>query len=385
MASDTAVVKGLEGVVSHATELSEVDGEAGRLLIRGYAIDELVGHATFEEAAYLLWHGNLPSPAEQTRLQRAIAEARRLPEPVLEVLAGAARHLDGMHALRLGAAALSLDDPTVDDVSLTRSRERAAVLTARLSSLAAQHHRLRIGLDPISVPDDLGLAAGYLYMIEGQVPEPSRVEALDAYMVAVIDHGMNASTFTARVVASTGSDMVSAVTAAIGALKGPLHGGVPGPVLEMLEAIATADRAEPWIREVLAAGGRIMGFGHRVYRVRDPRAAVLEAAAERLAAASGDRRLLDLTRTVEEITVRVLGEIKPGRDLHANVELYAALVLHALGLPPSLFTPTFAAARVAGWTAHILEQYADNRLIRPQSVYVGPRDRHVALGASQAL
>jgi citrate synthase len=371
----TDVIPGLEGVVSHVTALSEVDGERGRLSLRGYSIEELVGEATFEEAAFLLWHGELPSETELREMQAAVARARHLPPSILEVLAGPAQATDGMHALRIAASACSVDEPAPDDTEVTRNQERALRITARLASLVAAHHRLRTGQQPIVPPDDLGIAAGYLYSLEGEVPSTERIDALNAYMVAVIDHGMNASTFTARVVASTGSDMVSAVTAAIGALKGPLHGGVPGPVLEMLESIGSPDNAEAWIRAAMGRGERIMGFGHRVYKVRDPRAAVLATAAEKLAASSGDRRVLDVTREVERVTVQVLGELKPGRDLYANVELYAALVLHALRLPSEVFTPTFAAARVAGWTAHILEQYADNRLIRPQSVYAGPRDR----------
>lgn len=381
----TDVMRGLEGVVSHTTKLSEVDGEAGRLSIRGYDLEELAGRATFEEVAYLLWHGDLPTLSQLRELQKQVVRARWLPEAVLDVLAGPGRLADGMHVLRIGAAALSLDEPDADDTSLESNRPRALRLTARLSALVAAHHRIRLGQAPLDPPEGLGIAAGYLYMLEGRVPAQERVDALNAYMVSVIDHGMNASTFTARVVASTGSDMISAVTAAIGALKGPLHGGVPGPVLEMLESIGTADNAEEWIRAAMARGERIMGFGHRVYKVRDPRAAVLAAAADQLATASGDPgglgalppvgRLLELTREVERVTVQVLGELKPGRDLYANVELYAALVLHTAGLPSEVFTPTFAAARVAGWTAHILEQYEDNRLIRPQSVYVGPRDR----------
>ena len=368
-------IRGLEGVVSHATVLSEVDGEAGRLAIRGYAIEELAGRATFEEVAHLLWHGDLPNASQLAALQTQLARARRLPASVLELLQGPARDADGMHALRIGAAALSVDDSRADETSIEGNRQRALTLTARLSTLVAQHHRIRAGLPTVEPPDDLGIAAGYLYMLEGRAPDPYRVEALNAYMVAVIDHGMNASTFTARVIASTGSDMISAITGAIGALKGPLHGGVPGPVLEMLEAIGAPSRAEDWIRAAIEHGDRMMGFGHRVYKVRDPRAAVLEAAAEKLAQATGNSHLLELTREVERVTVRVLGEVKPGRDLYANVELYAGLILHEVGLPPEVFTSTFACARVAGWTAHILEQYEDNRLIRPQSVYVGPKDR----------
>jgi citrate synthase len=212
-------------------------------------------------------------------------------------------------------------------------------------------------------------------MLEGREPDPARVEGLNAYLVTVLDHGMNASTFVARAIASADSDMVSAVTGAIGSLKGPRHGGVPGPVLAMLTEIGTPDRAEAWVRAALGRGERIMGFGHRIYKVRDPRAEVLSEAAEKLARQGGDRKLLDLVAAVERVTVQVLAETKPGRDLYANVELYAALILHVVGIPPEIFTPTFAISRTAGWTAHVLEQFADNLLIRPESVYVGPCGR----------
>ncbi|MEA2640024.1 MAG: citrate synthase [Chloroflexota bacterium] len=372
---DTQVVDGLEGVVSHRTQLSEVDGAAGRLVIRGYDVDELVGKVCFEEAAYLLWHGELPTSSPLAALREEMAEARRLPAGIRDWLQGAGREAEGMHALRMGAAMLTLDDPIPDNGDHEVNLQRAARITARIPALVAHHARARRGLAPVEAPAHLGVAASYLYMLEGQEPDPGRVAALDAYLVTVIEHGMNASTFAARVIASTRSDMVSAVTGAIGALKGPLHGGVPGPVLEMLDEIGAPDRAEAWIRAALARGEVIMGFGHRVYKVRDPRAAVLSRVAAQLAAASGDRRLLELTEEVERVTVNVLAEVKPGRDLYANMELYAALVLHGVGIAPELFTPTFAVARTAGWTAHILEQQAANRLIRPQSVYAGPRDR----------
>jgi citrate synthase len=375
MQTTEAVAHGLEGIVSHATELSEVDGAAGCLTLRGYDIHQLAGNVSFEETAHLLWFGDLPDRRQLESLRLQMAAARALPGATLDVLRGPAARASGMHALRMAAATLSVDDPSVDDLSPAANRERAVRLTARMPALVAHQYRLHRGQRIYEPPTDLGFAASYLYMLEGEAPEAARVEALDAYLVGVIEHGMNASTFTARVIASTGSDMVSALTGAIGALKGPLHGGVPGPVLDMLRAIGTPDQAEDWLRGALARGERIMGFGHRVYRVRDPRAEVLGEAAERLARRSGDRELLDLTREVERITVKVLGEVKPGRDLYANVELYAALILHTVGVPSELFTPTFAAARSAGWTAHILEQNADNRLIRPQSTYVGPRDR----------
>lgn len=370
------VARGLQGVVSHATTLSEVDGERGRLVIRGYDVRELVGRVSFEEAAYLLWHGELPTAPQLDALKAELSDARRLPDQVMAVLRGPARGASGMHALRMAAAMLSADEPDADDPSLEANRRRAVRITARMPALVTHHFRIHRGWRTHEAPAHLGVAAGFLYMLEGREPHPSRVDALDAYMVAVLDHGMNASTFAARVIASTGSDMISAVTGAIGALKGPLHGGVPGPVLDMVSAIGQVERAESWVRASLDRGERIMGFGHRVYRVRDPRAGVLSAAAERLVAAGGgNRELFDLIREIERVTVSVLAEVKPGRDLHANVELYAALILHALRIPSEIFTPVFAVARTAGWTAHILEQITDNRLIRPQSTYVGPRGR----------
>ena len=373
--TDTEVAHGLKGVVSHATQLSEVDGQAGRLVIRGYEIHELAGKVSFEEAAYLLWHGDLPNRQQLDDVQQEMAAARHLPGPMMDVLHGVARHAIGMHALRMGAAALSLDEPHADHLSLEANRRLALRITARMPTLVAQHYRLHRGLSICEPPDHLGFAAGYFYMLEGREPDPARVEGLNAYLVAVLEHGMNASTFVARAIASTDSDMVSAVTGAVGSLKGPRHGGVPGPVLEMLTEIGTRDRAEAWVRAALDRGERIMGFGHRIYKVRDPRAEVLGEAAEQLAGQMGDRQLLDLTAAVERVTVKVLEEEKPGRDLYANVELFAALILHAVGIPPEIFTPTFAVGRTAGWTAHVLEQLADNLLIRPESVYVGPRGR----------
>ena len=326
----------------------------------------------------MLWHGDLPNRCQLDALQQDMVAARHLPGPIMDVLRGAVRAADGMHALRMGAATLSLNAPDADDLSQEANRRLALRITSHLPALVAHHFRLQHGQAICEPPDHIGFAAGYLYMLEGREPDPVRVDGLNAYLVAVLEHGMNASTFTARVIASTDADMVSAVTGAVGALKGPKHGGVPGPVLEMLTAIGTPERAEAWIRAALGRGERIMGFGHRVYKVRDPRAELLSAAAETIAQQTGDRELLDFTTEVERVTVKILDEVKPGRDLYANVELYAALILHAVDIPAALFTPTFAVGRTAGWTAHVLEQFADNRLIRPQSVYVGPRGRTFA-------
>ncbi len=235
----------------------------------------------------------------------------------------------------------------------------------------AAYWRMSQGLEPVEAREDLGLAANYLYMLNGVEPHAEIVRGLETYLNTVVDHGLNASTFTARVIASTGSDFVSAVTGAIGALKGPLHGGAPGPALDMVFEIGDAARAEEVLRRKIEAGERLMGFGHRVYKVRDPRADVLAAAAERMFTRAGDMHLYDLARAVEQTALRLLEEYKPGRRLQTNVEFYTALLLHGLGLDTALFTPTFAIGRVAGWIAHCFEQRAEGRLIRPQSVYVG--------------
>src|SRR6516162_1410734 len=341
--------RGLDGVVAAQTRLSNVDGQNGVLIIGGYELKELAGKVTFEEAAHLLWKGRLPSPAERDDLTRAIAAQRALPETTLEIVREAAKKgAPPIDTLRMACAALSLDLRNPNDISPGADFDNAKMLVSRFPTVIAAHTRLSAGLEPIAPRNDLSLAANFLYMVFGKEPDPIAARALDTYWVTVTDHGMNASTFTARVIASTRSDMVSAVTGAIGALKGPLHGGAPGPVLDMLLEIKSAANAEPWVRNELASGRRIMGFGHRVYKVRDPRAEVL--------------------RTV----LRVLDEVKPGRGLKTNVEFYTALVLQSLGLKPASFVALFACGRAAGWAAHVIEQHAEDHLIRPMSEYVGP-------------
>ena len=366
------IASGLQGIILCETKLAEVDGTAGRLTIQGYDIRELAGKVTCEEAAYLLWHGSLPTRAEYDALRQEMAQARHLPPVTLSVLRETAQGASGMHALRMAAATLSQDEPDVDDISIPASRARAARLLSRMPLLVGMYWRLSQGLDIPEVRADASVAETLLHLLNGTPPDPAQVKALDAYLVAVSEHGLNASTFVGRCIVSTNSDMISAQTGAIGALKGNAHGGVPGPVLDMMDAIGTLENAEPWLRAHLGANKRVMGFGHRIYKVRDPRAQVLSDAADQLVGASGDRHLFDLTHAVEEITVRVLSEVKPGRDLYANVELYAALILHAIGIPSEVFTPIFAVGRTAGWTAHMIEQLENNRIIRPESVYVGP-------------
>lgn len=375
-----AARKGLEGIVAAATKISHVDGQAGQLIIGGYALEELAGRASFDEVAWVLWNlamgkgPNLPKRTDLEALERELAGYRAIPDDVLSVVK-AARKAPPMDALRIAVAIMSIDDLSPADETIDANLRRAKVLTARIPAIIAAHDRARRGLDPVAPDGKLSRAANFLYMLTGKEPPSANAHALDTYWTTVIDHGLNASTFTARVIASTQSDLYSAITGAVGALKGPLHGGAPGPVLNMLLDIKTIDRAEAWVRNVLASGGRIMGFGHRVYKVRDPRADVLKNAVSELnRTGGGDPELYNLATGVERIILRVLSEVKAGRNLNTNVEFFTALVLQSVGLTPDQFSSMFAAGRVAGWCAHVLEQLSDNRLIRPASLYVGPKD-----------
>jgi citrate synthase len=358
------VNSGLEGVVAATTRLSDVDGERGELVIAGYQVGELAERATFEETAWLLWHGRLPTGSELDAFRAELAAERELPPGMIALLRECARReIDAMDALRIAAGAISM-------VS-----HAPAAIVARFPVIVAAFWRFRHGAEPIGSRRDLGHAANFLYMLSGEEPDPERVRGLETYLNTAVDHGLNASTFTARVITSTGSDLVSAIAGALGALKGPLHGGAPGPALDMVFEIGDASRAEAFLRRKIESGERLMGFGHRVYKVRDPRADVLAAAAERMFTRAGDMRLYTLARAVEATALRLLEEYKPGRRLQTNVEFYTALLLHGLGLEVPLFTPTFALGRVSGWIAHAMEQQRTNRIIRPQSEYTGPRDR----------
>jgi citrate synthase len=361
---------GLEEVVAASTRLSHVDGEAGRLTIGGYAIEDLAPNARFEEVAYLLLHGRLPEPSERVRFSQELAERRTLSRAAVEVLHEAASaKASPMDVLRMAAPLLSLgrDEDPLDD---------AMTAIASFPTIVGAYWRVLNGERAVDVRTDLGHAAHSLQQLFGAEPSAERTRALETYLNTVCDHGLNASTFAARVIVSTRSDVISALTGAVGALKGPLHGGAPGPALDMVFDIGTPERAEAAIRARLERGERLMGFGHRIYRVRDPRADVLAHAAERFYASDGDRSLYNLAHTVENTALRLLREFKPDRRLETNVEFYTALLLHGLELPTALFTPTFAVGRVVGWAAHCLEQLRDGRLIRPQSAYIGPADRH---------
>jgi citrate synthase len=361
--------EGLEGVVAASTALSHVLGEEGKLVYRGYDIHELAGRASFEEVAFLLWNGRLPSRDELTQLLRTLGEQRPLPDHVIDVIRDLPAAAAPMDALRTGVSALgAIAGEQFDDVP---DLDEAVALTAKFPGILAAFFRLRQGLQPVTPKIEHNTAQSYLYQLFDREPEEKHWRPLEVYLTLLADHGMNASTFTARVIASTGSDLCSAITGAVGALKGPLHGGAPSKVLDMLEAIGSAENVDRWLTEALDRGDRLMGFGHRVYKAEDPRAEILRG----MAAEASTPEFFELSRRTEERALEMLHERKPGRRLYTNVEFYSAAVLSAVGLPGDMFTPTFAVSRVTGWTAHVLEQVANNRLIRPQSEFVGPMDK----------
>jgi citrate synthase len=351
---------GLEGVIAGETALSLVDGANGRLLYRGYRIGDLVEQGTYPAVANLLWTGDW-DPSH--RLPTA-----PLPDEVLAVLRALPASTKPMDALRTAVSAWG----ATQALEWPPSVEPARALTSFSPSALAAFSRLRQGKEPVDPRPDLDLTAGFLYQLSGSVPDPATARALDAYFIVGAEHGFNASTFTARVITSTRSDIASAVGGAIGTMKGPLHGGAPSEVVDQLARVGSPERAEAWINAALDRGERLMGFGHRVYRAYDPRAAALRKVAESLPTRPD---WLALAIQVEDVALRILAERHPERALKTNVEYYAAPVLQGVGLSPDLFPATFSLARHAGWTAHVLEQAADNRLIRPDVRYVGPAER----------
>lgn len=368
--ADDELKPGLEGVLAAETRLSTIDGEEGELVIAGYPVEELAGNARFEETLYLLYHDRLPTEAELEAFEADLREHRGLEPATRKVVRAASESGESaMDALRMGVASSTLAREEAD------SERDSLLAVAQLPTIVATYWRAREGEEPVEPHDDLRHAANYLYMLRGEEPSEEEARGLETYLNAVVDHGLNASTFTSRAIVSTESDLISAVTGGVGALKGPLHGGAPGPVLEKLRETAEGD-TESVLRETLEAGDRLMGFGHRVYDVRDPRAAVLEEAAERFYRDdAADTEFYESARETEEVAQELLEEYQPDLDLSTNVEFYTAVLLHGVGVPQELFSATFAVSRVGGWTAHCREQLSDNRLIRPRSRYVGGRDR----------
>jgi citrate synthase len=367
------VPKGLEGLVVADTTVGDVRGLEGFYHYRQYSAVDLARSRPLEDVWHLLFKGRLPGTvAEREAFAAEIAPRRVVPPAVSEVLPAIARGGDTfvpLDALRTAVSqyASTLGFRASHDVDDAELRANALSTCAVVPTLICGLWRLRQGQDPIAPRADLAYAANYLYMMHGTEPPPEYAAAVEKYLISTIDHGFNASTFTARVITSTGADLGAAVVGAIGALSGPLHGGAPSRALQMLDEIGTADRAETWLRAAVERGDRLMGFGHRVYKTDDPRSLMLREVADRL---GGDK--MELARHIETTAVRVLDELKPGRRLYTNVEFYAGIVMDRCGIPPELFTPTFAASRTIGWCTHILEQAADNRLIRPSAQYVGP-------------
>ncbi|MCY3895551.1 MAG: citrate synthase [Chloroflexi bacterium] len=361
---------GLRGVVAGRSALSSVDGEVGRLTYRGIDIADLVGaETTFEEVAYLLWHDELPSRSQLDALTNQLNESRSLPGPVMDMLASLPSDSTPMVALRTAVSMLGSFDPDQGDDSLEAAERKAVRLLAQTPNIVAQAGRLLEGRDPLDPPDG-SIAESFLATYFGEAPKPEATRTIDVMLVLQADHEFNASTFAARVIAATLTDVHSAIAGAIGALRGPLHGGANQAVLEMLLQVTSPEEAEAWVLDKLAKRELVMGFGHAVYRTADPRATVLREIARELAPASGHAEWFETSQVMEAVMLRE-------KNLNSNVDFYAATVYASLGIPPDLFTPIFAISRMSGWTAHVLEQQGNNRIIRPRAEYVGHMDRPV--------
>ncbi|GAB4243519.1 MAG: citrate synthase [Candidatus Methylacidiphilales bacterium] len=357
--------RGLEGVVAAETKLSDVRGQEGKLIYCGYDIDELAGKVSYEEVVHLLWHGRLPNAKELDFLKSELKHERELPQGVVDFLRTCPKDAHPMDVLRTGVSMLGLyDSGELGEDALDVNRRRALSITSKIGVIAAYFHRARQGQPLPPIRQDLDEAAHFLYLMSGEEPGPEAVRTLDMAYVLHADHSFNASTFTARVSISTLTDMYSAVSAAIGSLKGPLHGGANEGVIRMLKEIGSLERVDSFIAEQLAMKRKIMGIGHRVYKVLDPRAPHLKRMAIKLTEELGEPKWIQMSERIAEIMLRE-------KKLHANVDFYSATVYYSLGIPMDYFTPIFAIARTSGWTAHILEQLADNRLFRPSSEYVG--------------
>jgi citrate synthase len=359
------IAKGLEGIIANSTALSDVLGDIGQLIYAGYDIDELAGRVSFEEIVYLLWYGELPTADQLAKLTGHLRDSRDLPQGVIDFLTAAPKDASPMDVMRTAVSMLGLYDANIDENTVERNRERAVSITARVGVIAGYYHRARQGKSLPPIRKDLSEAAHFLYLLNGEPPTQEAADTLDVAYVLHADHGMNASTFSARVTVATLSDMFSAITSAIGTLKGPLHGGANEGVIHMLEEIGSEANVDPWLEDALAQKKKIMGIGHRVYKVLDPRAPHLRNMAVKLTEQLGEPKWIRMSE-------RIASVMKERKGLNANVDFYSATVYYSLGIPTDMFTPIFAISRTAGWTAHVLEQLADNRLYRPLSEYVGP-------------
>ncbi len=358
---------GLEGIVAAKTAISRIDGQNGRLFYRGIDINELAEKSTFEETTALLWYGRLPTKSQLERFDQKFKKARMIPNEIFSFLLALPRRTSSMGALRTAVSALAAFDPNEGDNSLEANVNKSIRLTASMPTIVAAWHRIRNGLWPVAPSTELGHAANFLYMLNGERPSDAAARALDIALILHADHGLNASTFAARITASTLSNLHSSITSAIGTLKGPLHGGANEQVMRTLIEIGSIDRVHKYLENAFATKKKIMGFGHRVYKADDPRAAWLQRLARDLAKDTGDETWYQISERVRKI-------VQDNKELPVNVDFYSASLYYMMGIPIDLFTPLFAISRVAGWTAHVYEQYSDNRLIRPESEYIGPMD-----------
>lgn len=359
------ISRGLEGIIAAETRIGNVRGQTGQLIYCGYDINDLAGKVSYEEVVYLLWHSRLPNRAELDELTTALRAERELPQGVLNFIRQAPKTAAPIDVMRTAVSMLGCYPTTRHDLAMSENAAIAIKLVAQMGVIAAYFHRARTGQEFPAIRRDLGEAAHFLWLMTGREPGAEATRTLDVAYVLHAEHGFNASTFTARVVASTLSDMYSSISAAIGALKGPLHGGANEGVIHMLQEIGSLENVEPWLNQALADKKKIMGIGHRVYKVLDPRAPHLKTMAIKLSEELGDPKWIQMSE-------RIASVMKERKGLNANVDFYSATVYYSLGIPTDLFTPIFAISRTSGWTAHVLEQLGDNRLFRPLSEYVGP-------------
>jgi citrate synthase len=365
---DNKKPSGLQDVIVADSSICYIDGRRGQLVYRGYDIDDLAEHSTFEEVAYLLWNAKLPTTAELTALHEQLTASMCLPPPVLEIMRQLPKDTVPMRVLEVVTAALGAFDSQGEVNTEAANRAKAVRLTAKLPVITTTWHRMRQDLPPIAPDPGKGIAYNFLTMLNGKEPDDYAARTFDVALILHADHELNASTFSARVTAATLSDLHSSVVSAIGTLKGPLHGGANEEVMKMLTQIGSLEKVEPWMEKHLASKQKVMGFGHRVYRAKDPRAKILEKMSEELGKRLGDTKWFEMSRRVEQIFQPVVA----AKGIYPNVDFFSASAYHVMGIPSDLFTPIFACSRVAGWTAHLLEQYANNRIFRPASDYTGP-------------
>lgn len=366
-ATASASTAGLRGVVAASSSIGDVNGEKGELIYQGINIHDLANNSTFEEVVYLLWNGRLPKRAELDELKRNIAANQELSPEILALMRQFPKDAEPMDTLRTTVSALAFYDKNAKDTSREASIKTATRLTAQLPVIVAALERLRKGEEPVQARPELNIATNFLYMLKGEMPSPEDAHVLDVALILQADHELNASTFTSRVVAGTLADMYGAVTAAIGALSGPLHGGANTNVMKMLLEIGEVERVEQYVRDALAAKRKLMGFGHAVYKTEDPRATNFRRFSKELAERTGETKWYEMSLKVEQV-------IKSEKGLFPNVDFFSASTFYMMGIPLDLYTPIFAVSRISGWTGHILEQYANNKLIRPRAEYVGPRN-----------